>query len=365
MLCCATDGKSKQADLERVAGKGGRMRKLEIVAIPLLVLALSIGAIGCGEEEETPTPTPTPLPMTLYENTEHGFSIEYPEEWTETTQGMGTYFSVTFAGPEGTLSATVSLEYKTEDYVLADYVAEGKEYMESMPEFELISEGEVTIGEGVSGYEIVGEGDLGSGKVEKFRFVMLARGKQGFAVGAMGDSTVFDQGGEMIDATVNSFKLLPTYTYVPPTPSAGGTYTNAEYGFSITYPAGWMETLIDRPGEIVTFMSGVGLPSVTVSQSLVGEGTTLAEYGPQFKQDLSQHFADYELFSEGDITLDDGTPAYEIVFSGTTEGYSLKGKYVVVLQGTQAFFIAGLSMPTTFEQDEAIIDEAIHSFQLE
>jgi len=63
--------------------------------------------------------------------------------------------------------------------------------------------------------------------------------------------------------------------------------------------------------------------------------------------------------------LDDGTPAYEVVFSGTLEGYNLKSKYVIVIQEANAFFLMGFSAPARFEQDEAVIDEVIHSFHLE
>ena len=334
----------------------GRRGIISILLV--IVVALACLTASCDEAE-------APTPMTLYESTEHGFSIEYPEGWTGSPQELGASFALLCADPEGSLSAMVSLDYMTEEITLADYVTEMKEYMESAPQFELISEGEVTIGEGISGYEIVGKGDLGIARGDKFKFVLLTRGKQGFMVGAMGETADFDQSEETVDAIVDSFKLLPAYTYVPPTPGPGGTYTSAEYGFSITYPAEWMETFMGRHGEIVTFMSGMGVPSVTVSQSLVAEGTTLAEHGPQFSQGLSQHYADCELFSEGSVMLDDGTPAYEIVFSGITEGYNLKGKYVIVIQGTQGFYIAGFSMPATFEQDEAALDEVIHSFHLE
>ncbi len=341
----------------------GRSGKISIFLAVIVTLALLTA--GCGGESAEPTPTATPIPVTIYESTEHGFSIEYPEGWTESEQGMGTYFSISFLNPGGTLYAAVSVEYKTDDVILTDYVTENMDYMESSPGFELISEGDVTIGEGISGYEIVGRGDLGTGEVEKFKFVVMVRGKQGIAVGAMGEDAVFDQSESVIDAVLNSFELLPTYSYVPPTPSAGGTYTSAEYGFSITYPAGWTETFIGSHGEIVTFTSGMGVPSVTVSQSPVGEGTTLTEYGPQFSQDLGQHWVDYALISHGEITLDDGTPAYEIVFSGTSEGYNLKCKYAVVIKGTQAFYIAGYSMPASFAQDVAALDSVIHSFYLE
>jgi len=97
----------------------------------------------------------------------------------------------------------------------------------------------------------------------------------------------------------------------------------------------------------------------------VGEGTTLAEFGPQLSQGLGQHWGDYELISESEITLDDGTPAYEIVFNGTMEGYNLKSKYVIVIQEANAFFIMGFSIPGRFVEDEAAIDEVIHSFHFE
>ena len=102
-----------------------------------------------------------------------------------------------------------------------------------------------------------------------------------------------------------------------------------------------------------------------ISVQPVDEGTTLANFAPQLKEDLSQHVGDYDLVSEGDITLDDGTPAYQIVFSGTMEGYILKAKYVIVIQEANAFLMLGFTMPATFEQEEAVLDEVIHSFHVE
>ncbi len=338
------------------------MPKLRISARVICFLALVMITLGC---RGPAAPSPPSIPMTLYENTEHGFSIEYPEGWTENVLRPGAYFKLEFRDPEGCLSAIVTVEYKTGRIILADLVLQAKAYLESKPQYELISEGNIAIGEGILGYEIVGKGDLGTGKVEKFKIVTLAREKQGFWVGVMGEPAAFDQQTQIIDTIVDSFKLLPTYTFVPPTPGPGGIYTSAEHGFSITYPAEWVESPTGRPDEIISLASPEGLPSVSVSLSPVGEGTTLVEFGPQLAQNLGQYWGDYELISEGEITLDDGTPAYEIVFSGTMEGYSLKAKYVIVIQETRAFFIMGFSMPARFEQDEAVLDEVIHSFHLE
>ena len=328
----------------------------------IIIMTLALLTTSCAGAP-TPTPTPTPIPMTLYENTEHGFSIEYPEGWTENVQELGAYFILEFRDSEGRLTGEVSVEYKTEKLVLADLVSETKTYMESMPQFELFSEGDATIGKGIPGYEIVGKGDVGTGKVEKFRYVVLVREKQGLWVGARGEPAYFDQQEQLIDTIMDSFKLLSTYTFVPPTPSAGGTYTNAQYGFSITYPEGWMETPTGRPGEVVSLSAAEGLPSIVVRAWT--EETTLAEYTSNLKKDIGKHVGDYELVSEGEITLDDGTPAYEIVFSGTMEGYNLKCKYVIVVQEANVFLMQGFNMPAQFEQDEAVLDEVIHSFHLE
>lgn len=337
------------------------MRIASVVTAFLSALCLAVlSACGGGGEGEQVSTLMTP-----YENTEHGFSIEYPEGWNESERRAGLGFSIEFRDPEGHLTLDVSVEYRTEEIALADAVSESKTYLEAMPQFELISEGDVTIGEDTPGYEIVGKGDLGAGKVEKFRSVVLVREKQWSWVGVRGEPAVFDQQEELVDAVIDSFRFLPAYTYVPPTPGPAGTYTSAEHGFSISYPAGWMETPTSRPGEVMSLASAEGLPGVSVSVTPVEEGTTLAGYGPGLSQQLGQYWGNYELVSEGEITLDDGTPAYEIVFSGTAEGYTLKGKHVIVIQGTQAFFVIGYSMPDGFEEDEAALDEMIQSFHLE
>ena len=339
------------------------MRQLRTL-IPVACLLVSI-VVGTACAGPTATPAPSAIPMTLYENTEHGFSIEYPEGWAENVQELGTNFSSEFKDPGELLSASVSVEYKAEDIILADLVSEGKEYLEYMSQYELILEGDVTIGEGISGYEIVGKGELGTGKVEKFRFVVLTRGKQGFWIGVWGEPADFEQQEQMINTITNSFKLLPSYTFVPQIPSEGGIYTSEEHGFSVSYPAGWMEATTGRHGEIITLSSAEGFPGITFSVVPIDEETTLAEFIPQLKEDLIKHVGDYALVSEGEMILNDGTPAYEIVFSGIMEGYTLKAKYVIVISRANAFLAQSFTMPPRFEQDEAAIDEVIHSFHLE
>ncbi len=332
----------------------GRRAKMSVLLVIIVVLA-SLTA-SCGG-------APAPTLMTLYTNTEHGFSIEYPEGWAENAHGAATSFQFQFNEPEGRFSVGVSVDYRAEEIGLADAVSEGKGYMESSPQFEMVSEGNVTIGEGVSGYEMVGQGDIGAGKVEKFRYVILVRDKQVFWAGVSGEPDQFDEQKQLVDTIIDSFKLLPSYTHVPPAPSPGGTYTNAEYGFSITYPAGWSDYTTGQYGEIVDLRAAGGIPEVMVRAWT--EETTLDEAASGLKSMFSEQLGDYEFLSEGEITLGDGTPAYEVMFNGTMGGYLLICKSVVVIREADVFLVQCFSLPDRFEQDEPMLDEVIGSFHLE
>ncbi len=358
------------------------MRKVTMWAVGICLLSLIVVITGCQCEApattpattpaQAPTPpsTPTPAPaqeetaMALYENTEHGFSIEYPEGWTENVYGAGTGFQLQFSEPEGSLSGGVTVEYRPEGISLADAVVEVKKYMEEMSHYELFYEGDITIGDGISGYEMICKGDMGTGKVEKSRYVVLVREKQVLFVGVGGEPDQFDEREPLVNAVIDSFKLLSSYTYVPPAPSPGGTYTSAEYGFSITYPAGWADYTTGQYGEILDLRAAAGIPEVMVKTWTI-EATDLEEAASMLKSMFSEQLGDYEFLSEGEITLDDGTPAYEIMFNGTMGGYLLTCKYVIVSPEANGFLIMGLSLPGSFEQDEPVLDEVIGSFHLE
>jgi len=358
------------------------MRKVTMWTVGICLLSLIVVVTGCQcgapatipaatptpastpSPAPAPPPTPTALTTTLYENGEHGFSIEYPEGWTEKPRESTISFGFQFSEPEGSLSVGVSVDYKPEEIGLADAVSEGKEYLESGPQFEIFSEGDVTTGEGISAYEMIGQGDIGTGKVEKFKEVVLVRDKQVFWVGVSGEPDQFDEQKQLINTIIDSFKLLSSYTYVPPALSPGGTYTNAEYGFSITYPAGWSDYTTGQYSEILDLRAAEGIPEVMV-RTWTEEETTLAEAASGLKSMFSEIAGDYEFLSEGEITLDDGTPACEVVFSGTMGGYLLTCKFVVVVREADVFLVQCFSLPDSFEQEEAVLDEVIGSFHLE
>jgi len=321
----------------------------------------------------TPSPTPTPTPpsqaqpmtLTLYQNTEWGFSIEYPRGWIWNEQALGQTFGVGFRDPERGLTAKIYVESRPKEITLADAVSESKGYLSFQPYLDLISEADTTIGKGIAGYEIVYRTTIGA-KSEKFRHIMFVREKQSFAVEVGGEPATLAQWQQLLDSMLSSFRLISTYTSFSPTSSPGGTYTDTRYGFSVSYRFGWFEVPTGRPGQVASFAySEEAQPGVSISVLPVDERTTLVEYVSQLNRDLSQDWGDYKLVSKGEIALQGGNLAYEIAFSGTIEGRSLKCKYVIVIRGTEAFLVMGFTTPERFEQDERVMDELIYSFHLE
>ena len=93
------------------------MRKITMWTVGICVLSLIVVVTSCqcGAPAATPastpsptlpptpapTPTPTALTTLVYENREHGFSIEYPEGWTERAGMAGIAFVLVFRDPDG------------------------------------------------------------------------------------------------------------------------------------------------------------------------------------------------------------------------------------------------------------------------
>lgn len=328
-----------------------------MVASFIFLVLLSVGCNGGST---------TPESMILFESTEHGFSIEYPEGWSESVQEAGTQFSFEFTEPEGLLTASVYLRYKCEDIASADFLAQAEEYLSSIPGYEPISERNVVVGGGIPGHEVVAKGDLGTGHVEKFRFVLLVREQQGFWYGVHGDSTEFDDQENTVEAVMESFKVLSSFSYDWPKPWPGGQYGGT--GFCITIPAGWCQYPVLRSVHVCHFATTEESPSVSISLQEWPEDTTAQEYVDNLVEDIpsSGYWANFDLVSKQSVNIN-GLTAYELVFTGISDlspGYMLKCKYLIVFHEEQVFWVMAATYVDSFEQDEPIIDDVIYSFRI-
>ncbi|MFC1963279.1 ABC transporter substrate-binding protein [Chloroflexota bacterium] len=153
----------------------------------------------------TPTPVATPIYGAFYRNTTYGFSISYPEEWVEEETGERVPI-VSIYDPSGLLAVRVLLEYLTDEVTPVGYASTIKAGIEQEAAIELISEKEITLEDGTSGYEIFYT-MTSSGIEAKAMMIFVVRGSRGFIIQAFGASINFEQLLDTIDKVVYSFRL--------------------------------------------------------------------------------------------------------------------------------------------------------------
>ena len=308
-----------------------------------------------------------PPVLSIYEDSTHGFVLSYPEGWAEVPGwSRGAIFAL--GSPDLTVNIEIYAEYKTEPVVLADYVEWIKE--QSAPyELEVISEEYVTLEDGTSAHKMVATEKI-MGALYKMKSVTAARETQAVMVYAMAVPADFDANLEDIDWILSSFHLIPLEVMPTPTPTvvSTGFYRDEEHGFSISYPQGWREM---PPSEWHIFQVAPPehIPSVSIMLQSVEKATTPAEAAAQCMKGMSEVYTEFEFVSEGGITLDDGTPAYEVVYTGSSPRaaeWVLKCKSVFVVRGTECFWLQSYTTPPDmYDEHVAVMDEVLYSFHLE
>ncbi len=190
----------------------------------------------------------------------------------------------------------------------------------------------------------------------KMRLVLSKRGRYGFARWSEAREAVYEQNKPLLDACLESFK--------PPV-VAVGSYTNTTHGFSITLPSEWdgMETGERMP--LLKIQNPVGEPLIYgyVFVERLYESITAQEYA----SDIAQIFAmrqGYKVVSQGDVTLGEATPGYEVVFTHKENGLTVKRKVVSVIRGTQAFIVMVYTLASTYDGARSTIDQLVGSFTL-
>ena len=153
---------------------------------------------------------------------------------------------------------------------------------------------------------------------------------------------------------------LADYFIVKGGPSFEATeYKNADYGFSVKYPAKWAEQ--EATGTTVFY--GAAPAGVPVMFVCVAEGATFADAVIAALKAMGAVGTSVE--SESETALADGTPATEAILKTTLKGYGASalsvgaekdGKWVIVIVGT-------VELLAKF--DEALFSEIGHTLQFE
>jgi len=317
-----------------------------------------------------PTPTPTAVPGTLYETATHGFSFRYPEGWTEMeVPPAGPFQGVMVASPDQKVMTGAFWFYFMEEKSLEEFV----DWLLAQPgrgEAAVLSEGTITLADGTPAYEIVERTKYGEAD-QMSKGICVVRQTQALIAYGMTQAADWDAYAEEIDLSLYSLKLLPMPAGIPtptPTPAGMGLYRNEEYGFSISYPASWSQ--MPPHGEGVIFEIGAPeyMPAVAVMVTPSHGATSAAEIGAGMVEGIKRSVPDATIVSQKEVSLADGTPAYEIVYAGTPPaamGMKLKAKILLVLRGEQCLMVEGYSTPEQFAQHEPEIDSVLNSFRLE
>jgi len=238
-------------------------------------------------------------------------------------------------------------------------------------EREILSQGMITLGDGTPAIEVISqEGAEGMKFVNKE--VIVVRETQGLVMFGRASAAYWDAHVEELDSILGKLKLIPVPMPFPtptPAPSTGqeGVYVNQEYGFSITYPASW-----DMPpmkgGNVFEVTAPGDVAGVSMSVKPSDGATSVVEEAAGFVKAITENLPDTEIISRGEVPLADGTPAYEVVYTGTpfwTMGLKAKFKMLLVLGEEHLFFIQAYTSPEEFSQREAEIDSVLYSFRLE
>jgi len=139
-------------------------------------------------------------------------------------------------------------------------------------------------------------------------------------------------------------------------------YTNGKHGFSIDPPIGWS---VEEPTYAVVVFRGPTEEGFTVNVNIQVETTTasLDEYIDAGKQNLETALENFNLLSEGPRTINN-VDAYELVFTFTYYGVTVKEKQVVLMENGKAFIITYAALPTTYQTYLPTFENSVQTFKI-
>jgi hypothetical protein len=160
----------------------------------------------------------------------------------------------------------------------------------------------------------------------------------------------------LYEACLRSFK---------PPRTAVGSYTDAANGFSIGLPRGWCavkpyENYDDR--FILDIHSPVDGPNIFMYmlQDSLYEDTSNKEHAASVVVDFS-NLPDYELISEGAVSLGADTEGYEYVFTNMEGIYKVMRRVVSIVRGTRALTLVTKAVDLDYREKESEINQIYNS----
>jgi hypothetical protein len=346
------------------------LKLTRLLGLATLTLVLAAGcAFLTPTPTSTPTPTPTPTPPPLaifYQHPTLGFTIRYPDGWREVPpkdqsvqwQIERDSLEVQLQGGCGTF----------EGASLDDVIKAAKMGLQELPQGELVSEQYVILGE-VRCYEAIYIAYFGEphNELRKGKALLIPAPGRFFVLNARAPAERFDAVEPELTRILYSFDVLSEYTCPPPGGEALSLvpYEDKLQGFSISYPETCHPEIPPGAGA-EDFAFSASCPDmngwILVSVGYPSEAPTLEKVWEQSKM-RAETTPDMKLFSDQKVTLDDGTPALELVFEGKPTGELVKVRELVVVRGNQVFHVKAVAPPDLFDKYEEST-KAVFTFRL-
>jgi len=138
------------------------------------------------------------------------------------------------------------------------------------------------------------------------------------------------------------------------------TYTNADYGFSVKYPAEWAEQ--EATGETTVFYAAAPA-KVPVIFVAVEEGATFAD--ALISSLKASGGTNISVVSETETTLADGTPATEALVKVSLSGFGADAFSLGVLKDGKWVMVSVGTVGLLAKFDEPLFSEVVHTLQFD
>lgn len=144
-----------------------------------------------------------------------------------------------------------------------------------------------------------------------------------------------------------------------------GFYRNSKYGFTIEYPNGWeIDDTSGQPYSIKIAQTNTGAFFVILLDVLTGE-MSIEEYAEGFMEQMKAALTDFTIVSQGNTTLGNSIPAYDVVFTASYDGMPTKGEEQFILNGSKVIIFSRHFERMSFDFIKSSIDSIIQTFRLE
>jgi predicted acyl esterase len=146
-------------------------------------------------------------------------------------------------------------------------------------------------------------------------------------------------------------------------------YKNDEYGFSIHYPAQYVEAELRGFGEGTSEVLRVGaraggFPQLVIKVIYMEDDTPFTEIKDIYSQvQLSATgVTDTKFTSEKEVALSDGTPAFELEIEYSAGGYHFKSLNLWIQKYDRWFAVAATTTRASWDRDQAEMKAIVRSF---